>query len=426
MRAIAMAIARVVVLAACFTALGALAHAETQANARTAQAAGGVSLISSATKALAVVTGVVSGPAKVDLHGWTASLAVDGVLLGSVALGDKLQIAWEELSTARRERFTDGDRILVVLERLPTQSLWRKRFPNADAQHPVFAVASAGDAFLRSPDGATTAELEHYLAMSSSAREGGPGSVKLAEIVGAADPSVAREALDLLAARPDLAAELGDDGAEFLLRAASDATRDPAVRRGALALAAKNALPGVREAALKLAEPGSSLRADAYRTLGMLGGVSAAEIEKLLDDPDADLRIAGAELAAAPALRPRLVKIARNDSSARVRLAVARALLAGDGSAAISDTIALLDDSDADVRKGVAASIGSVGKDAVEPLRTVVEKGSEPAALAAVYGLSRAGKEGATALYFIANSHTNEKIRNFAGLALGKPLAHDD
>jgi hypothetical protein len=418
-------IARVVVFAACFSFAAAPVRAQGPTPEPATAAVGGAQLLASASRARAVVTGVVSKPTKVDLHGWAASLAVDGVLAGKSKMGDTIRIAWEELSGARRVRFEDGERILVVLDPLPTQSLWRKRFPQAAGDPEVFVIAAGGDAFLRSPEAPTVNNLEHYLAMTPQAREAKPGTVKLAEIVGAAYPSVAREALGLLAARNQLAELLGDDGALFLLRAAANTKGDATVRKGALALAAKHALPGTREAALALAQPGSSLRADAYRALGVLGNFPADEIAKLLDDSDPDVRIAGAELATAPPLRPRVVALARSDSSPRVRAAAARALLAREGSAAVPDTIALLDDADADVRKGVAASIGSVGKDAVEPLRAVVEKGSEPAAFAAIYGLSRAGKDGATALYFIANGHANEKVRKVAGLAIGKPLPHD-
>jgi hypothetical protein len=377
-------------------------------------------------RARAVVSGTVAQPAKIDVHGWAASLSVDIVLAGEVRVGDTLRIAWEELSTGRRERFADGDRIIAVLDPLPSQSLWRKRFPPTDGKQTVLVVAANGEAFLRDPDGPTVDVLEHYFAMTGQARDGAPGSVKLAQAVAVALPTVAREALALLEERPQPRELLGQDGAEFLLGAARSTARPSDIRSGALVFAAKVALPGTREAALALAQPGSPLRSDAYRALGVLGALSPAEIEKLLADPDPGTRSVATELAADPGLRPQLVKLAHADPSPDVRIAAGRALLARYGGAAIHETIDLLDDSDASVRTRTAESIGGLGKDAVEPLRAVAEKGSEPAALAAVYGLSRAGKEGGDALYFIANSHPNEKVRVFAGLAIGKPAPKED
>ena len=77
----------------------------------------------------------------------------------------------------------------------------------------------------------------------------------------------------------------------------------------ALNFAAKNDLPGVHEAATALAQSPSPLRADAYRALAKLpAGVPAEQIEQLLGDGDADLRVAAVEIAGAE-LRARSAQV---------------------------------------------------------------------------------------------------------------------
>src|SRR5262249_39697550 len=172
---------------------------------------GGVAIIATAARAESVVTGEISAVEQLDVHGWRADLRVDTVLAGNIPLGASVTIGWEELSTARRVRFANGQRVLVVLDPLPTQSLWRKRFPHVDPARPVGVVASAGDAFLVSPDGMTVGALGHYLAMTPSARNGAPGVVKLAELVRSGHPAVAREALALLESDSERRDQLGAD-----------------------------------------------------------------------------------------------------------------------------------------------------------------------------------------------------------------------
>jgi HEAT repeat protein len=94
------------------------------------------------------------------------------------------------------------------------------------------------------------------------------------------------------------------------------------------------------------------------------------------------------------------------------------------GSDGIADVIALLDDPDANVRTGIAESVGALGSPAVVPLRAVVDGDSERAALAAILGLSRAGREGGETLASIADTHQNASVRAVARLALGKAPGH--
>jgi len=372
-----------------------------------------------------MVSGIIQSSRKLDATGWTAELAVDRKLLGDVQVGTTVQIAWEELAASRQVRFDDGERVLVVLEPLPAQSLWARRF--ADAQKRVYVVARNGEAFLRSPDATTLNSLEHYLAMGREARKGAPGARRLAELIASGHRAIAMEALDVLENRTDLAAALGDDGGSLLLQAARSEGRDHAIRARALRLAAKSGLRGVKEAALALAQPGSSMRAEAYRALGILPhGLTPQEAEALLDDPDPELRVVGIALATDPAKRERLIKMARSDDSPTVRATAGATLLVRHREQAIQDALPLLEDKDRNVRAAIGHALGELGDAAIEPLKRVVETGSEDAAVAAVLGLANAGAEGGVALVSIGHLHPSEKVRTAANLALGKgpPKAH--
>ena len=387
-------------------------------------ASGGTAVLASAVRAEAVVAGVVSGIAAVDEHGWKADLRVDQVLRGDLAIGQTVTLAWEELSLSRRVRFVEGERVLVVVDPLPTQSLWRKRFPSRDARSPVVTIAAAGEAFLAPPDGPTIDGLAHYLALTPAARAGGPGAARLAAIVASADPAVSREALAMLDADGALAAELDADGAAALSTAARRRDRAPDFRAAALRLAARRRLPGTRETARALVETEDPIRADAYRALADLeGGLRAGDVDRLLHDPDPELRVVALEVGHASLGRETCRVVMRDDPSPAVRLAAGRVLL-GRADGAIGDVVPLLDDPDAGVRSAIAESFGALGAPAVGPLSAVVDDGSERAALAAVLGLSRTGKPGATMLASVADSHRYPAVQAFARLALGEAPGH--
>lgn len=388
-------------------------------------AAGGVAILASAARAQAVVVGTVTQPSRVDVSGWRAELRIDTALSGSLALGDVVTLAWEELSPSRAVRFGDGVRVLVVLDALPTQSLWRKRFPARDQSRPVLVVAAHGEAFLVRPDGPTVYALQHYLALTQRARAEGPGTRWLAELARVATPSLAREALALLVAEPGRLDDVSEEGGAALLATARGAQRDADLRGGALRLAARHRIAGTREVALELGAPGSSTRVDAFRALAMLpDGLTPEESERLLDETDPALRVVGLEIAGRRLPRARVVRLLR-DADPAVRVAAGRAVL-GREDAGIADVVALLDDPDASVRTGIAESIGGRGADAIPPLRAVVDGGSERAALAAILGISRAGPGAAAALGEIAEKHPNASVRAFAKLGLGEaPSSHD-
>jgi hypothetical protein len=388
-------------------------------------AVGGVALLASAARAQAVVVGTVTQPSRVDVSGWRAELRIDTVLSGSLVLGDTVTLAWEELSPSRAVRFQDGARVLVVLDALPTQSLWRKRFPTREQSRPVLVVAASGDAFLVRPDGPTVYALQHYLALTQRARAEGPGTRWLAELVRVATPALAQEALALLDAEPARLDGVSEEGASALLAAARDDTRDAKLRGGALRLAARHRIAGTREIAGELGAPGSPTRVDAYRALAMLpDGLTPEQSEGLLADSDPALRVVALEIAGRRLPRARVVQLLSDEDPA-VRLAAGRAVL-GREDAGIADVATLLDDPEARVRTGIAESIGTRGAQALAPLRAVVDTGSERAALAAILGISRVGKGAGAALGEIAEKHPNESVRAFAKLGLGEaPSTHD-
>jgi hypothetical protein len=262
--------------------------------------------------------------------------------------------------------------------------------------------------------------------MTPDARAGAPGARRLAELVRGGDPAIAREALAVLDQQPPDADVIGADGAAPLLAAARSPEREPSLRSAALLLAARHRLPGTTETALALVEPGSPIRADAYRALAALTeGLSAERVEGLLTAAEPDLRAVGVEVAGDRISRERLVGLLRDDPAPAVRLAAGQALLARHQGGAIADVVGLLDDPDAAARTGIAESLGALGTAAVAPLHTVVDGGSERAALAAVLGLSRTGRQGGVVLAAIAETHQQESVRAFARLALGEAPGHE-
>ena len=140
---------------------------------------------------------------------------------------------------------------------------------------------------------------------------------------------------------------------------------------------------------------------------------------------EGQVRVAGVEVLTDPDKQKRVIEVARSDAAPEVRLAAGQALIKRQGVDAIPHVIGLLDDPDPKVRSGIAADVGALGTPAVKPLQAVVDGKSERAALAAVLGLARSGKEGGVTLYLVAHSHPNQTVRKFAQLALGKLPSKD-
>src|SRR5207253_10502230 len=132
-----------------------------------------------------VLAGTISDRRQFDGHARTATLTVEDSIAGKVAPGAATKITWEEWSPSRQVRFDEGEGVLVVLDPIPSQSIWTKRFARPE-NRADYIVAEHGDAFVRSPDAASIDSLLHYLAIAPGAREGAPGAMRLAEIAASA------------------------------------------------------------------------------------------------------------------------------------------------------------------------------------------------------------------------------------------------
>ena len=165
-------------------------------------------MLRGAETARRVVAARIDSVAKIDRHGWRATLAVERDLLATAAsdapVTEVLAIGWEELAEGRPPRFSDGDRVLVALDPLPGQTLWRNRFPKRDG----FAVAERGTAFLRDPDAATLDGLARYLGVAAAEREESPGVEALAALVQTAAAPVAEGAVGRLESVPGLGTQV--------------------------------------------------------------------------------------------------------------------------------------------------------------------------------------------------------------------------
>jgi hypothetical protein len=393
--------------------------------AATQPAAGGVGILAAATDASAVTaTGVLENVEKIDVHGYVADLHVDDVLAGAASLGDVVRIAWDELAARRPPRFSDHDRVLVVLDPLPTQSLWRKRFPEAAAgKARVLVVANGGRAFLREPSGPTVDLLGHYLAVIPAMRTDSSALDYLVELVAHGDPSLAGEVLGRFEKGSASTRALADSSQKDLVVVAADPSRPLDLRARVLRLASTRSLHGTRKVAESLIEAGSPLRAPAYRALGRLeAGLTEDKVDELLKSDDAALRTVGAELLRGPDADERLASLVTRDDAAEVRSTAVRELVSRQGIEAVDQVLPALGDRAPEVRVATAEALSSLGDPLVPRLRKVLDDGSREAGAAAILALTRMGRPGATVIRDVAENHPDEKLRKLAKLALGTPL----
>ena len=112
---------------ACVAAAALTAGVAWAAGAEVRPAAGGVHLFPALERSPVSVVAILEAPRALDGESYSAALQVEVVLVGDVAQGARLSIAWEELARSRRVRFRKGDRVLLSLEPLPGASIWRRR-----------------------------------------------------------------------------------------------------------------------------------------------------------------------------------------------------------------------------------------------------------------------------------------------------------
>jgi hypothetical protein len=396
---------------------GTLAVALAAAAGAGVPAPGGEPLLAAAETATATVLGTVEEPGQIDLHGWTARLRVERVLVGDLAPGSSVRIAWEELSRGRPERFRDGDRILVALDPLPGASLWGQRFPDRDA----LAVAAGGDAFLRAPDGASVETLAAYLALAPEQRLAGPGVEALADLVSRAQPPLARAALARLGQVPALDSKISPPTPERLARTLADPGRPLPLQQGILSLIGERQLRSLRAAVEPHAREGSRLEPQALAALAALdGGLPPAQVATLLDSEDPALRAVGVRNAPATPSMHRLSGLLRMDRDPRVRTAVVETLLSTEGEAAVGPVSAALFDGDTQVREAAVRGLAGLGAAAVPTLENLVERRALEEVKAPLAALALAGPEGRGALERIAAFHPDDKVRALARVFMGR------
>jgi hypothetical protein len=366
---------------------------------------------------------VVREPRPVDLHGFTADLAVERTLAGPPEPGGaRLRIAWEELARARPPRFADGQRIAVALDPLPGASLWRSRFPKGD----VWVVAAAGEAFLRDPDAPTLAALERYLALPLDARSAGPGIEGLASLAARAPASLALAAVERLAGLSGLARELGEPAQRTLSGIIEDPSRPVEVRRAVVTLVGRRNLVTLRDTVDRAAAAGSPTEAEAVSAQAeMDGGLSSERGSALLARANPAVRALVVRRLRDPAAARTAAKRLLSDPAPEVRAAAVQrwidlARLEGFDAAA-----PLLNDPAPPVRAAAAEALGRLGAPAVPRLQALAQSQAGPEALGALLALSQAGAEGHAALQELSTSHPDEQTRRTAGfLATGKLPGH--
>lgn len=390
------------------------------AHAQPARAPGGAPVLRGAEGAKRVVVGRIDSVGQIDRHGWRATLVVERDLLapasGAEAAAETLAIGWEELAEGRPARFAAGDRVLVALEPLPGQTLWRKRFPKRDG----FAVAERGTAFLRDPDATTLDALARYLRVAPAERPESPGVEALAELVRAAAAPVAEGAVERLESIPGIGGKLREPAALALGGALGSANRPEALRRSLIRLAASRKLDALRAAIADVAAQPGPLAGDAWAALAALdGGLPADTVKRLLDNADPAVRAVAVRHAAGTSEEPRALEAARSDPSPEVRAAALEAEIATGSAAALEAGFAALDDPAANVRVAASEALGARGAEVVPRLREMALARSGSGASGPLGALAFAGAEGQAALLEISHTHPNAETRGLARMLLG-------
>jgi len=391
-------------------------------------AADAIGVLEAAENGASVVVGTIERVRKLDVHGYAADLHVDELVGGTangIAVGDTVQIAWEELSTSRPVRFNDAERVLVCLSPTPTQTLWKKRFPTAEARARTRVVANRGRAFVRAPEQGTLDLLGHYLAAGSESRDDPAALAYLVDLVAVAPPGLAEESLARLASPDGRAAKLAPQSQAALARSAARVERPRTLRQQTLLVVGGRKLPHARDAVAELTARGSDVQATAWLVLGQLDdGLPAEQVRSLLGSDDPELRSVGAMYLSGADARATLASLVRQDPAASVRLAAVNVLVARYRLDSFADVAPALGDVDDATRASAAETIGSLGDPVVPALLEVIGSESERAAGGAIVALAFTGRKGAMELDKIAREHPDLKLRQLAQLAQGKLPGH--
>ena len=401
------------------------------------RAAGGARLLEALETAPLSLVGRVGEVRRLDSGAFAAHLHVTIPLTGSLDRGAVLQIAWEELASSRPPRLAEGDQILVSLEKLPGDSLWKQRLPEVDTRAQTFTIAMRGSAFLKDPGLGSINVLEHYLPLSARDRDSKSGATHLVWLAAKARPALASGALERLGDLEHLNSKLGRAEADALVAALLREDTGDAFRARILDLIGDRRLEVMRAPLTALtAGEGNELLAPpiAFRALGRLDDSLPEElVAMLLARPEPGYRSVGARFAparqkedeAAASGCERLLRLLRDDPAPAVRAAAVTRLVELRGPEALEPALAALSDPDPGVRATAARQLASLGGIAVPRLHAVVDQGPGVSAQAAIAALHLTGPSGRKALAEIAEQHPDPGVRRLAKLALGRLVADE-
>ena len=390
------------------------------------RAAGARGIVAALERSRASAVGRVEQVRALDVHGFAAALVVETPLTGGLERGQIVELAWEELARGRAPRFSENDRILVALERLPDASLWSQRFPEPGARERVLAVAAEGDAFLRRPTLGSVERLHHYLQLEPELRRSAAGASILAQLVAFAELPLARDAARHLTSWPGIDKFVDEGIAGSLVDGLVRPDGSDALRAELLELIVTRRLEAARPALELIVEGEEPAPSVVYVALARLdGGLTAERSSELLGRDALDLRVAGARYASGPEAVAQLRGLLRGDPAPEVRAAAVGRLVALERASALEPALASLDDEASLVRGAAAKALAGLGAPAVGPLVEVAKGGSPEAAQAAVLALRKTEtRESLRALRSLASSHPDSQIRSLATLALGSMGEH--
>ena len=384
-------------------------------------------LIRAMESAPATVVVEVLSTERLDTMGYAGRLRVESPLVGAVSPGSELRIGWEELAPSRSPRFARGDRLLLVLERLPGASIWLTRLPDPAIRTQTLAPALRGDAFLRNPAPGSIAVLSHYLMLAPEARRGPTGAGYLAQLTAQAELPLALSAVERLGRIAKLDEALAPSGAAALVAGLLRSDGTPELQQALLERMAAQQLDSLRPALEARRKAGALPPPLVLSALAVLDGglVPGEEVALLEAEASLEHRRVGARWARGPEAADLLAQVAREDPDPTVRSEALQRLVELEGTAAAERVAEGLYDPEPMVRATAATSLGALGDEALPELRAVVEYGSPDAQRAAVTGLMLTGTAaGSAALLEIAATHPDPGVRKLARVALGEDMGH--
>jgi len=365
------------------------------------------------------VVGRVSAPQAIDLHGFEALLTVERALVGDDAPGTEVRVAWEELASGATPRLEEASRVVVALDALPTQSLWRERFPDGG----VRVIAGRGTGSLAAPSEPTLRALGVFLAIPEAVRESGAGVSALTGLVSVASPPLALAAVERLAKVSDLAASLTEEAADSLSMTVRDEGRPVSIRKAVLEVAAEPGLAALRPVVKVSLEGGPPLDVTAWQSLAAIDGeISAAAVAQLFERKEPVLRTLAVRHARGTPTEAQVATALRADPSPQVRSAAVRVWCDWHGLAAVEVVEPALFDAAPEVRGAAAESLAGLGETLVPRFEELALARTGKAATGPLLALRYSGPQGMPALNRLEKGHPDPSVRKLATFIAGKPL----